>query len=104
MKCKPNFFLCSWGVPEQKLFRKKNTWFCSELNADSNHMIFSKKYWGRKNGLTITCPLSIITLYYSLNYIPAHYGQILCVTERKKNVCLFLDSNHPIRANYIFFN
>ncbi len=39
-------------------FKKKNTWFCSEFNADSNHVIFFKKYWGRKNGLTATCPLN----------------------------------------------
>jgi hypothetical protein len=38
-------------------FSKKNTQFCSEFNADSNHIIFFKKCWGRKNSLTATCPL-----------------------------------------------
>jgi hypothetical protein len=29
-------------------FKKKNTWFCSEFNADSNHVFFSKKLGAEK--------------------------------------------------------
>ena len=60
---KKNFFFVPGGTmknifSEKKnfFFKEKNTWFCSEFNADSNHVIFFKKYWGRKNGLTATCP------------------------------------------------
>jgi hypothetical protein len=45
-------------------FSKKITWFCSEFNADSNHVIFFKKCWERKNGLTATCPLYLLIVEF----------------------------------------
>ena len=42
---------------KSRVFSKKNTWFCSEFDADSNHVIGFQKCWGRENGLTTTCPL-----------------------------------------------
>jgi hypothetical protein len=37
-------------------FSKKNIQLCSEFNGDSNHVIFFKELWERKNRLTATCP------------------------------------------------
>jgi hypothetical protein len=45
---------------ESQCFSKKNTSFYSEFNADSEYVSLFGKCWGRKNGLTATCPLSKI--------------------------------------------
>jgi hypothetical protein len=36
---------------KSNFFPKKNTWFCSEFNADSNHVICFQKCWGEKMAL-----------------------------------------------------
>jgi hypothetical protein len=43
---------------ESRLLIEKSTSFYSEFNADSEYVSLSRKYWGRKNGPTATCPLS----------------------------------------------
>jgi len=49
-----------WTVKnESHLCKKKNTLFYSEFHADSEYVILFKKYGGRKNGLTATCPLML---------------------------------------------
>ncbi len=46
-----------WTVKnENRLLIEKSTSFYSEFNADSEYVSLSRKYWGRKNGPTATCP------------------------------------------------
>ena len=46
------------GEKWKSVFEKKSTSFYSEFNADSEYVILFKKYFGRKNGLIVTCPLN----------------------------------------------
>jgi hypothetical protein len=43
---------------KSRFLSRKNILFYSEFNADSEYVILFEKYWGRKNGLNATCPLS----------------------------------------------
>ena len=60
-----------WSVKnESHLCTKKNTLFYSEFDADSEYVTLFEKYFGRKNGLSDTCPfIVVILLSYMLNFL-----------------------------------
>ncbi len=61
------FFLSPNGTKRERFYHKKifvfsktNTYFCSEFNGNSNHVIFFKKHCDEK--MIVTLPVSLISV------------------------------------------